>query len=126
MMLGEPVKEAACTAISIFILCRSDDALTKDVDQIMTKQKTVIEKLQRVQNRNNKNFFLLGNEIRNTQESVKSLRDSVGQRFQHIEYFLVNATRYLAGSSLDCHKVKVRHINLLQYIRNYSRQLGIL
>ena len=54
----------------------------------MTKQTTIIETLQRVQSRNDKNFFLLGNEIRNTQESVKNLRDSVGQRFQHIEYYL--------------------------------------
>ena len=27
MILGEPVKEAACTALSIFNLCRNDDAL---------------------------------------------------------------------------------------------------
>ena len=33
MILGEPVKEAACTALSIFNLCRNDDALSKDVDQ---------------------------------------------------------------------------------------------
>ena len=126
MILGEPVKEAACTALSIFNLCRNDDALSKDVDQIMTKQKTIIETLQRVQSQNDQNFFLLGNEIKGTQESVTNLRDKVGERFQQIEYYLVNATRYLTGSSLECDKVIVRHIHLLQYIRNYIYQLGTL
>ena len=126
IVLGEPMKEAACSALSIFNLCRNDDALSRDVDQIMSRQKDIVETLQRVQSKNDKNFYLLGNEIRGTQENVQKLRDGVTQRFKQIESYLVNTTRYLASSSFECDLVIERHISVLQHVRNYIYELGTL
>ena len=68
LILGDPVKDAACSALSIFSLCSDNTELKADVEN-MLKQQTVFQKtLERVQNRNDENFFLLGNEIKETKK----------------------------------------------------------
>ena len=126
MVLGEPIKDAACSALSIFNLCHTNEDLSRDVERIMSTQQEIVDTLQRVQTRNDKNFFLLGNEIKQTQESVQKLKESVGLRFQQMEFYLVNATRYLAATSLECDRVIIRHLSLQQFLRNYVYQLGTL
>ena len=126
MVLGEPIKDAACSALSIFNLCHTNEDLSRDVERIMSTQQEIVDTLQRVQTRNDKNFFLLGNEIKQTQESVQKLKESVGLRFQQMEFYLVNATRYLAATSLERDRVIIRHLSLQQFLRNYVYQLGTL
>ena len=65
---GDPLKEAACTAVSIFNLCHDTSSLSQDVDQILKTQEETTATLQRVQSANDENFFLLGNEVRETQK----------------------------------------------------------
>ena len=77
MILGDPLKEAACTVVSIFNLCDDTKSLSQDVDQILKTQEETIATLQRVQSANDENFFLLGNEVRETRQNVKNLRDAV-------------------------------------------------
>ena len=62
LVLGDPVKDAACTALSYFSLCDCNSALARDVEYILAHQKATSETLQLVQSRNDENFFLLGNE----------------------------------------------------------------
>ena len=69
LVLGEPIKNDACNALSIFNLCKNNDALSRVVDNIKRTQDAIVKNLKRVQTRSNKNFFLLGNEIKGTQES---------------------------------------------------------
>ena len=68
MVLGEPIKDAACSAPSIFNLCHTNEDLSRDVERIMNTQQEIVDTLQGVQTRNDKNFFLLGNEIKQTQK----------------------------------------------------------
>ena len=84
------------------------------------------QKIERVQSGNDQNFFLLGNEIKGTQESVRKLKEVVDVRFKQMEFYLVNATLFLARTSLACDHVIVRHMHLLQAIRNYVYQMGTL
>ena len=77
LVLRDPLKEAACTAISIFNLCHDTSSLSQEVDQILKTQEETIATLQRVQSDNDENFFLLGNEVRATQQNVKNLLDAV-------------------------------------------------
>ena len=77
LILGDPVKDAACSALSIFSFCSDSTELEADVEN-MLKQQTVFQKtLERVQNRNDENFFLLGNEIKETQESLAKFTEVV-------------------------------------------------
>ena len=45
LILGDPLKEAACTAVSIFNLCNDTSSLSKDVDQILKMQEETIATL---------------------------------------------------------------------------------
>ena len=125
LVLGEPIKNAACNALSIFNLCKNNDALSRDVDNIMRTRNTSVKNSERVQTRNDKKFFLLGNEIKGTQESVRKLKEVVDVRFKQTEFYL-NARLFLARTSLECDHVIVRHMHLLQAIRNYLYQMGTL
>ena len=86
LILGDPLKEAACTAVSIFNLCDDTSSLSQDVDQILKTQEETIATLQRVQSANDENFFLLGTEVRATQQNVKNLRDAVNDHLQVLQY----------------------------------------
>ena len=68
LILEDSVKDAACSALSIFSLCSDNTELEADVEN-MLRQQTVFQKtLERVQNRNDESFFPLGNEIKETQK----------------------------------------------------------
>ena len=67
LILGDPVKDAECSALSIFSLWSDNTESEADVEN-MLKQQTVFQKTsERVQNSNDENFFLQGNEIKETQ-----------------------------------------------------------
>ena len=85
LMLGDPLKEAACTAVLIFSLCDDTSSLSQDVDQILKTQEETIATLQRVKSANDENFFLLGNEVRATQQSDQNLRDAVNDHRQVLQ-----------------------------------------
>ena len=85
LILGDPLKEAACTVVSIFNLCDDTSSLSQDVDQILKTQEETIATLQRVQSANDENFFLMGNEVRATQQNVKNLRDAVNDHLQVLQ-----------------------------------------
>ena len=126
IVLGEPIKNAACNALSIFYLCKNNDASSRDVDDILRTQEAIVKNLERVQTRNDKNFFLLWNEIKGTQEGVRKLKELVAVRFKQMEFYLVNATLFLARTSLACDHVIVRHMHLLQAITIYVYHMGTL
>ena len=63
-ILGEPIKDAACNALSIFNLCDSTDDLERELDQVTKQQKTQQQAFQTVQDQNNEKLALLRDEIR--------------------------------------------------------------
>ena len=79
---GDPLKEGACTVVSFFQLCDDTSSLFQDVEQILKTQEETKATLQRVQPANDENFFLLGNEIRATQQNFKNIRDAVIDHLQ--------------------------------------------
>ena len=70
LILRDPVKDPACSALSIFSLCSDNTELEADVENLLKQQTKFQKTLERVQNRKDEKFFLLGNEIKETQESV--------------------------------------------------------
>ena len=84
LILGDPLKEAACTADSIFNLCDDTRSLSNGVEDIFQMQKERIATLQCVQSANDEKFFLLGNEMRATQNERK-LSDAVNDHLQVLD-----------------------------------------
>ena len=75
LILGDPIKDAACTALSIFNMCDDNSQLSRDIEAAMDTQQQTILTLQRVQAKNDDNFFLLANEVKKTRHNVKQIRD---------------------------------------------------
>ena len=69
LILEDPVKDAACSALSVFSLCSDKTELEADVDNLIQQQTVFQKTLARVQTRNDEKFILLGNEIQETRES---------------------------------------------------------
>ena len=80
LVLGNPVRNAACKALSIFILCGDKSGWKITVCILMQQQANFAQNLRRVQKSNDEKFFLLGTEIAETQKSVHALRDVIDAR----------------------------------------------
>ena len=103
LILGDTVKHAACSALSIFNLCSDNTELEADVEN-MLKQQTVFQKrLERVQNRNDEKFFLLGNEIIETQESVAQITEVVSDNQQKLDVKL-REIKEVISHLVDCNE----------------------
>ena len=85
LILGDPLKETACIAVAMFNLCDDTSSLSQEVDQILKTQEETLATLQRVQSAIDGNFFLLGNEVRATQQKVKNIRDAVNDHLQVLQ-----------------------------------------
>ena len=83
--LGEPIKDAACNAFSIFNICDSTEDLERQLDQVTKQQKTQQQAFQTAQEQNNEKLALLRDEIRLTQESVEKIKEDT---YTHISYML--------------------------------------
>ena len=125
LILGDPVKDAACSALSIFSLCSDNTELEADVEN-MLKQQTVFQKtLERVQNRNDENFFLLGNEIKETQESVAKITEVVSDNLQKLDVEL-REIKGVISHLVDCNAHLAQTINYYQQLQEYISYLNSL
>ena len=68
--MDDPVKDAASLALSVFSLCSDTKEVKSDVDNLLMQQTVFEQALEKVQNRNDENFFLPGTKIKETQGSV--------------------------------------------------------
>ena len=59
LILGNPLKDAACSALSIFKLCSDNKDLKKDISTLMAQQMSFAETMKTVQDANDKEFALL-------------------------------------------------------------------
>ena len=125
LILGDPLKEAACTAISIFNLCDDTSSLSQDVDQILKTEEETIATLQPVLSANDENFFLLGNEVRKTQQNVKNLRDAVNDHLQVLQD-RINGIQGDLIQHKECQPRQAQHSLFLQEIRYVISHLGTL
>ena len=81
LILGNPLRDAACIAVSTFKLCSDNKVLKKDISTLMAQQVVSVEAMKTVQTANESEIVLLGSEISKTQEDVKRIRDVVENRF---------------------------------------------
>ena len=84
-ILREPIKAAACNALSILNLCDSTEELQRELDQVIKQQKKQQQAFQSVQDQNNEKLVLLRDKIRLTQESVARNKKYT---YLHILYML--------------------------------------
>ena len=81
LILGNPLKDAACSALSIFKLCSDNKHLKNDILTLIAQQNSFAEALKTVQTANDRKFVFLGSEVSKTQENVRATRDVVENRF---------------------------------------------
>ena len=125
LILGDPIKDAACTALVIFTMCDDNSQLSPDIEAAMDTQQQTILTLQRVQAKNDDNFFLLGNEVKETQHNVKQTRDQVNEHLQTLDARIRTIKLELVAYK-ECRRVEMVHLRFLQEIRNFISDLGTL
>ena len=116
LILGDPMKEAACTAVSIFNLRDNTSSLCQDMQQILKTQEETIATLQRVQSAIGEYSFLLGNEVRATQQNLKDLRDAVNNHLQVLDDRKNGIQRDLVQHK-ECQRRQAQHSLFLQEVR---------
>ena len=79
--------------------------------------------MQRVQSANDENFFLLGNEVRETQQNVKNLRDAVNDLLQ-VLHDRINGIQGDLIQHKKCQRRQAQHSLFLQEIRYVISHLG--
>ena len=84
--------------------------LSRDVEAVMDIHRQTILTLLRVQARNDKNFFILGNEVKETQNNLKEVRTIKGALIEHQE----------------CQRTETVHLRFLQKIHNFITDMGTL
>ena len=120
-ILGEPIKDAACNALSIFNLCDSTEELERELDQVAKQQKTQQQAFQMVQDKNNEKLALLRDEIRLTQESVERIKNDT---YLRISYMLERI--YSLEDAFRCHQFESAYRHFLQSSQLYLSQIGTL
>ena len=77
LVLGNPIRNAACKALSIFSLCSDNSVLKNNVRNLLQRQAFFEKSFHRVQEANDEKFILLGTEIVDTQKSVEASREII-------------------------------------------------
>ena len=125
LILGDPVKHAACSTLSIFSFCSDNTELEADVENLL-KQQTVFQKtLERLQNRIDENFFLLENEIKETQESVGKITEVVSNNLQMLDVEL-RQIKEVVSNLVDSNAHMEQTINFYQQLQEYISHLNLL
>ena len=108
-ILGKPIKDVACNALSIFDLCDSTEELERELDQVTKQQKTHQQAFQMVQDKNNEKLALLRDEIRLTQESFERIKNDT---YIRISYMLKRI--YTLGEAFRCYQFESFYRHFLQ------------
>ena len=120
-ILGEPIKDVACNALSIFNLCDSTEDLERELAQVTTQQKTQQQAFQMVQDKNNEKLALLRDEIRLTQESVERIKNDT---YLRISYMLERI--YSLEDAFRCYQFESAYSHFLQSSQLHLSQIGTL
>ena len=125
LVLGSPAKDAACSALPIFILCTDFKDSEENVDHVMATQKQFQAVLERVQTKNDEKFCILGNQIKETQESVQKITEIVGGQLKLLQNELLEIKGVIASISV-CNVHFTQNMIFMQQIRDYVDQFGTL
>ena len=125
LILGDPVKDAPCSALSIFSLCSDNRELEADVKNLLQQQTVFQKTLERVQNRNDGNFFRLGNEKKETHESEAKITEVVKNNLQKLDVEL-REIKEVISNIVDCNAHLAQTINFYQQLQEYISYLNSL
>ena len=124
LVLGNPIRNAACKAFSIFSLCSDNSALKNNVRNLLQRQATFEKSLHLVQEANAEKCFLLGTEIVYTQKSVEALRDVVDAHLNATG----EAIRQLDSRSINmsnCMSIQRQFEIIVDKVHNYTSYLDL-
>ena len=110
LILGDPLKDAASSALSIFSLCSYKTEIEAEINNLLQQQTVFQKTLEKVQNRNDENFFLLGNGIQETQNSVANITEVVNANLHKLDVKL-RAIRGFLSHLVDCNAHLVQTMN---------------
>ena len=85
LIFGVPVKDAACSTLSKFSSRSDNTEFEADVENLLQQQTVFQKTLERVQTRNDENLLLLGNETKETGESVSKIAEVVSDNLQKLD-----------------------------------------
>ena len=126
LILGNSVKDAACSALSfkIFKLCSNNEDLKKGSSTLIGQQNSFADAMETVQTTNSK-FVFLGSEISKTQENVKAIRDVVENRTTATSRAIDQLIRSL--NFFDHCAGHTKHFsNLVFKVENYTSYLEVV
>ena len=124
LVLGNPIRNAACKAFSIFSLCSDNSALKKNVRNLLQRQATFEKSLHRVQQANDEKFFLLGTEIADTQKSFEALRDVIDARLNATGEAICQLDSRLIIMS-NCMSIQRQFEIIVDKVHNYTSYLDL-
>ena len=120
LILGDSIKDAACTALSIFNMCNDNSPLSQNIEAAVDTQQQIFLILQRMQAKNDDNFFLLNNEVKETQHNVKQIRGQVNEHLQTLDARIRTIKIELLAYK-ECRRVKMVHLRFLLEIGIFFR-----
>ena len=120
-ILGEPIKDVACNALSISNLCDSTEELERELDQLTKQQKTQQQAFQMVQDKNNEKLALLRDQNRLTQESVERIKNDTYTRLSYMLELI-----YTLEDAFRCYQFESAYRHFLQSSNLYLSQIGTL
>ena len=127
LVLGDPVKNAACSVLSMFNLCTDNRILEDSVNCIMDQQ-SFQETLQRVQTKTYEKFSMLGHELKATQESVQQINDAIGANLRLLQTDILKIEGVLARTwQCNLHIIHIiKNMYFSEEIRSYINHLDSL
>ena len=125
LILGNSIKDAACSALSIFKLRSDKKDLKKDISTLLALEKFCAETMKAVQTVNDRKIVLVGSEISKTQENIKAIRDVVENRFTTTSRAIDQLTHSLNYFALCVVHTK-QFSNLVLKVENYILYLDLV
>ena len=124
LLLGNPIRNAACKTFSIFSLCSDNSVLKNNVRNLLQRQVTFEKSLHRFQEANDEKFFHLGTEIVDTQKSVEALRDVIDARLSATGETIRQLDSRLINMS-NCMSIQRQFQIIVDKVHNYTSYLDL-
>ena len=124
LVIGNPIRNAASKALSIFSLCSDNSALKNNVRNLLQRQATFEKNLHRVQEANDEKFFPLGTEIVDTQKTVETLWDVIDARLNATGEGIRQPDSWLILMSI-CMSIQRQFEIIVDKVHNYTSYLDL-
>ena len=125
MILGDPVKDAAYSALSILSLCCDTKEPKAQVDNLLRQHTVSLQTVERISNRNNENFFQLVDEIKGTQENVVKITEVVKDNLQMMN-IEIREIKGVNSHLVNCNAQLAQKLSFYQQLKEFIIYLNSL